>query len=215
MRSSKDDPPERAARDPGSGNAVPGVRASDAERERTTELLRDAAAEGRLSFEELADRIDSAARAVTRGELERLTADLPLPVGAITGHEVVVPTHTSTLFGDVRRSGAWNAPHPRQLEEPVRQRHPRPSRGAGHRGRGDDRRRHHLRRRRVARPRGVVVEVRSRALVGDIRQEAGEVAAAGPPRVILTGGTVFGHVRVRARRLRERITERLFGARHK
>jgi hypothetical protein len=110
MRSSKDDPPERAARGPGSGNAVPGVRASDAERERTTELLRDAAAEGRLSFEELADRIDSAARAVTRDELERLSADLPLPVGAITGHEVVMPTHTSTLFGDVRRSGAWTVP---------------------------------------------------------------------------------------------------------
>jgi hypothetical protein len=76
MRSSKDDPPERAARGPDSGNAAPGVRASDAERERTTELLRDAAAEGRLSFEELAGRIDSAAQAVTRAELERLTIDL-------------------------------------------------------------------------------------------------------------------------------------------
>jgi predicted membrane protein len=60
-------------------------------------------------------------------------------------------------------------------------------------------------------PEGVVVEVRSRALLGDIRQEAGGVAAAGAPRVILTGGTVFGDVRVRARRLRERITERLSG----
>jgi hypothetical protein len=47
-------------------------------------------------------------------------------------------------------------------------------------------------------PEGVVVEVRSRTLLGDVRQEAGEVAAAGAPRVILTGGTVFGHVRVRA-----------------
>jgi hypothetical protein len=56
-----------------------------------------------------------------------------------------------------------------------------------------------------------VVEVRSRTLLGDVRQEAGEVAAAGAPRMILTGGTLFGHVRVRARRLRDRITERLFG----
>jgi hypothetical protein len=92
------------------------VRASDAERERTTELLRDAAAEGRLSFEELADRIDSAAQAVTRAELERLTADLPVPAGAITGTEVVVPTHTSTVFGDVRRSGAWKVPAQRWHE---------------------------------------------------------------------------------------------------
>jgi predicted membrane protein len=62
-------------------------------------------------------------------------------------------------------------------------------------------------------PEGVAVEVRSRALLGDIRQEAGDVAAAGAPRVILSGGTVFGDVRVRARRLRERITERVFGSR--
>jgi hypothetical protein len=61
-------------------------------------------------------------------------------------------------------------------------------------------------------PEGVAVEVRSRVLLGDVRQEAGGVAAAGAPRVILTGGTVFGDVRVRARRLREPITERLFGA---
>ena len=37
------------------------VRASDAEREATIERLRDAAAEGRLTFEELADRIEAAA----------------------------------------------------------------------------------------------------------------------------------------------------------
>jgi hypothetical protein len=35
----------------------PEVRASDAERNRAVDLLRDAAAEGRLTFEELADRI--------------------------------------------------------------------------------------------------------------------------------------------------------------
>jgi hypothetical protein len=215
MRSSKDDPPERAARGPGSGNAAPGVRASDAERERTIELLRDAAAEGRLSFEELADRIDSAAQAVTRAELERLTADLPLPVGAITGHEVVVPTHTSTLFGDVRRSGAWNVPARSSWKSlfgdvvldlrEARVTAPEVTIDAGTIF-GDI---------ELLVPEGVVVEVRSRALVGDVRQEAGEVAAAGAPRVILTGGTVFGHVRVRALRLRERVADRVFGARHK
>src|SRR5689334_4320926 len=37
----------------------PEIRASDAERERTAALLRDAAAEGRLTFEELADRVEA------------------------------------------------------------------------------------------------------------------------------------------------------------
>jgi len=76
--------------DSGNHPRPPALRASDAERERTQELLRDAAAEGRLTFEELADRIDAAGRATTREELERLTADLP--VG--TGGAIVPPAST-------------------------------------------------------------------------------------------------------------------------
>ena len=48
-----------------------GVRASDAERDATVERLRNAAAEGRLTFEELADRIEAAAAAVMRSDLDR------------------------------------------------------------------------------------------------------------------------------------------------
>jgi hypothetical protein len=55
----------------------PAMRASDAERERTALTLRDAATEGRLTLEELAARLERALTATTRGELERLTADLP------------------------------------------------------------------------------------------------------------------------------------------
>ena len=55
----------------------PDLRASDAERERTALALRDAAAEGRLTLEELADRLDRALTATTRRELEPLTRDLP------------------------------------------------------------------------------------------------------------------------------------------
>jgi hypothetical protein len=53
------------------------TRASDAEREATVTRLREAAAEGRLSVEELTERIDAAYAASTRAELEPLTADLP------------------------------------------------------------------------------------------------------------------------------------------
>jgi hypothetical protein len=53
------------------------TRASDDERERTAERLRDAAGEGRLGLEELAARLDAAYSATTRAELEPLVHDLP------------------------------------------------------------------------------------------------------------------------------------------
>jgi hypothetical protein len=45
------------------------VRASDLERDATVELLREAAADGRLTLEELTDRIEAASNAVMRSEL--------------------------------------------------------------------------------------------------------------------------------------------------
>jgi DUF1707 SHOCT-like domain len=53
------------------------IRCSDAEREQVAGFLRDRAAEGRLTPEELAERVGLAYRAVTIGELERLVYDLP------------------------------------------------------------------------------------------------------------------------------------------
>ena len=53
------------------------MRASDAEREAVVERLRIASVEGRLTFEELTERSEAAYAAVTRGELDRITADLP------------------------------------------------------------------------------------------------------------------------------------------
>jgi hypothetical protein len=55
----------------------PDLRASDAERERVAVFLRDQAAVGRLTHEELEERVAAAYRAVTMGDLERLIADLP------------------------------------------------------------------------------------------------------------------------------------------
>jgi hypothetical protein len=54
-----------------------GVRASDAERDAVVERLRVASVEGRLTFEELAERTELAYVAVTRGDLDAVTADLP------------------------------------------------------------------------------------------------------------------------------------------
>ena len=55
----------------------PEGRASDAERELVVARLRDACAEGRLTVDELADRIAAAYAARTYAELDPLTADLP------------------------------------------------------------------------------------------------------------------------------------------
>jgi uncharacterized protein DUF1707/2TM domain-containing protein len=55
------------------------LRASDADREHTAERLRTAAGDGRLTSEELEERLESAFGARTDVELERLVADLPAP----------------------------------------------------------------------------------------------------------------------------------------
>lgn len=56
---------------------TPDLRASDADREHVAEALRHAAGEGRLTVDELDERIDRAFSARTHGELAELTADLP------------------------------------------------------------------------------------------------------------------------------------------
>jgi hypothetical protein len=53
------------------------LRASDADRERVAEALREAYAEGRLTAEEHAERVDSVYTAKTMGDLVPLTRDLP------------------------------------------------------------------------------------------------------------------------------------------
>jgi hypothetical protein len=56
---------------------TPALRASDADRERTVVLLREHAAEGRLTLEEFTDRMSAAYLARTTDELEELARDLP------------------------------------------------------------------------------------------------------------------------------------------
>ncbi|WUH57758.1 DUF1707 domain-containing protein [Streptomyces sp. NBC_00442] len=55
----------------------PALRASDADRDRIADILRDALAEGRLDAAEHSERIDAVYRAKTVAELEPLVKDLP------------------------------------------------------------------------------------------------------------------------------------------
>ncbi len=98
------------------------LRASDADRERVAELLRDAYAEGRLDGEEHAERIGAAYGAKTLGELEPLTRDLPahrslafekppLDAGApvrapLPPARQEAPTMLA-VFGGASRKGRW------------------------------------------------------------------------------------------------------------
>ena len=55
----------------------PRIRASDADRDRATALLREHHAAGRLTAEEFGERMDAALNAKTLGEIDELLADLP------------------------------------------------------------------------------------------------------------------------------------------
>lgn len=103
-------PPPRPRLSAVSGNLPDRTtRASDADRERVVELLRDAASEGRLDLDEFEERMTDAYQARTYGELEPLTNDLPDVAPAPRQQEQVVRAHGST----VRRDGRW--PVPRRL----------------------------------------------------------------------------------------------------
>ncbi|MGW6582071.1 DUF1707 SHOCT-like domain-containing protein [Streptomyces globisporus] len=58
------------------------IRASDADRDRIADILREAMAEGRLTADEHAERVDLVYRAKTVGELQPLVRDLPASSGS-------------------------------------------------------------------------------------------------------------------------------------
>ena len=69
---------------PHTENETP-VRASDIEREQAAELLRTGYADGRLTRDELDERLAAAYAAKTRADLRGLTGDLPGAAAVVTG----------------------------------------------------------------------------------------------------------------------------------
>ena len=61
------------------------MRVSDAERDRVTARLREHFAEGRLTSDELEERITAALHAKTAGDLRQVMTDLPEPAGTMAG----------------------------------------------------------------------------------------------------------------------------------
>ncbi|WP_326738467.1 DUF1707 SHOCT-like domain-containing protein [Streptomyces sp. NBC_01022] len=93
------------------------IRASDADRDRIADILREAMAEGRLTADEHAERVDSVYRAKTVGELEPLVRDLPTPggvtraAGAPYDRTPEMPTgpvdNLVAVFSSSSRKGRW------------------------------------------------------------------------------------------------------------
>lgn len=102
----------------------PRLRVGHAERDRAVEVLRDAAAEGRLTFDELDGRIEEALRAKTREDLRGVLLDLLPPadlaallspgavaaVGLRPGMSWQDPLVLTARWDDVKRAGSWEVP---------------------------------------------------------------------------------------------------------
>ncbi|MER5640026.1 DUF1707 domain-containing protein [Kitasatospora sp. NPDC002227] len=92
----------------GSGpGSQPALRASHADRDRVVDVLRVAAGDGRLTADELDERVEAALAARTLGELAGLTADLPSGPGAPVAADVL---RIDQRFGTVERVGRWVVP---------------------------------------------------------------------------------------------------------
>ncbi|GGW77797.1 DUF1707 SHOCT-like domain-containing protein [Streptomyces lomondensis] len=109
-------------------DAVPDLRASDADRERVAGILRDALAEGRLDMEEFEERLDATYRARTYGELAPITRDLPatgvaVPSVSLAKEPAAGPdwsrrivggggtsTWAAAVMSAFQRKGSWTVP---------------------------------------------------------------------------------------------------------
>jgi hypothetical protein len=98
------------------------LRASDADRDRVADILREALAEGRLDSAEHSERLDRLYAAKTMGELEPLVRDLP--AGRTVSHAAPAPAahgyagdgsgenpNLVGILGGAERKGRWRVGH--------------------------------------------------------------------------------------------------------
>ncbi len=101
-----------AESEPGGEIARSELRASHDDRDRVVELLRVSAGDGRLTAEELDERLEQAMTARTYGELARLVADLPAQgsVAAPATAQAKDVVRIDTRSGHVKRVDRWIVP---------------------------------------------------------------------------------------------------------
>ncbi|WP_406477333.1 DUF1707 domain-containing protein [Streptomyces sp. NBC_01615] len=214
---------------------LPELRASDADRERVTEQLRDALAEGRLDMEEFEERLEATYKARTYGELAPITRDLPGPAAAAPVSMVKQPAESGSWAGRIvggEGSSAWAVAIMSGFERKGRWTVPQRFNSFAFWGGGEiDLREANFADREVVIncvaimggvnvvvPPGVEVVVRGIGIMGGFdHREEGQPGEPGAPRVIVTGFAFWGGVGVerkltRAERLRikeERRQEKL------
>ena len=84
---------------------TPSPRVADTDREVAVTRLQEAAADGRLEFSELEERLDAVYSAKTRADLDALTADLP-----VVRAPNIPDLDLKTKAGSLRKKGYWQVP---------------------------------------------------------------------------------------------------------
>lgn len=197
------------------------LRASDHDRDRVAEVLRQAAGDGRLTLDELDERLSAVYAAKTYGELEPITRDLPIggpPAAApavspgATAAERIGGRPTSSvgigIMGGFSRKGTWVAP--------------RSFTAVAFWGGGEI----DLREARFAEPEVTIqafavmggvsvivpedaeVDVRGIGIMGGFDDRASGAGAPGAPRIVITGLAFWGGVSVERKPTRSELERR-------
>ena len=112
--------------EPGREVARSELRASHDDRDRVVELLRVSAGDGRLTADELDERLELAMTARTYGELAKLVADLPADGSVASAPALRTPRAKDVVridcgSGHTKKEGAWVVPQ--RIEARVRSGH--------------------------------------------------------------------------------------------
>src|SRR5690348_126450 len=95
------------------------MRVSDADREQAAEVLREAAGQGRISMDELDERLERAYAAKTYADLAPVTHDLPQPATALNPLSTAQVNRIGgtprnkfsvAIMSGARRMGSWVLP---------------------------------------------------------------------------------------------------------
>jgi Domain of unknown function (DUF1707) len=118
---------QRSAQAAARGADVSRLRISDEDRHRVSEVLRQAAGEGRIDLTELDERLEATYRAKTYADLVPLTADLPVAAGQapsvplvpqpvpqqvpLSGELASGSSASVAVMSNTRRTGTWVVPN--------------------------------------------------------------------------------------------------------
>jgi len=196
------------------------MRVSDADREQAAEVLREAAGQGRISMDELDERLELAYGAKTYADLTAVTHDLPQPGTALNPAGTAVPTRIGgtprskfsiAILSGARRLGSWVVPRRytavavlggieldlrgAQFSEPEVTLHAYTVMGGI----------------QITVPEDVDVDVAGLAFMGGFDHDASGAGVPGAPRLKVIGFALMGGVEVRRKPLKKKHRDALLG----